>query len=109
METTPTDITEEHYFNSMYAVTSDGNTWMLYSLYYTDDLDSIVWLGYDEDAWNYTMDIGGDECQETTIDVTDEDGNVETKDAVMCPMSLRPIQLDLDALRNGQVIWFSTM
>lgn len=110
METKPTDLNEDQYFGSMFAVTTEGDIWMLYTAESDDEYDACVWLGNDENEWeNSLQTIGADDCETSVITVYDEDDNDYEVEALLYPMEYRSVQLDLDALRNGHVIWFSTM
>ena len=103
METNPTSITEGQYNGSMYGASSNGDIWLLYSSQENDEMDECIWLGNDPDAWdNLLNEVGAENCDTTDITVEDED--IPT---LVCDMSIRTAQLDLDSLRNGYVIWYS--
>lgn len=103
MEINPVAITEEQYNGSIYGVSSNGDLWLLFSSQEDDHMDECVWLGNDPDAWdNLLNEVGADSCDSTEITVEDED-----LPTIVCDMDIRSIQLDIDALRNGHVIWYS--
>lgn len=103
MEINPVAITEEQYNGSMYGVSSNGDLWLLFSSQEDDHMDECVWLGNDPDALdNLFSEVSAHDCDSTEITVDGED-----LPTTVCDMSIRRVQLDIDALRNGHVIWYS--
>jgi len=105
METKPTDLTDEQYNEAWYGVSDNGDTWLLYSSQTDDQRDESILLGNDPNAWrNLMMEVGEDKISSAEVFF---DGEVIP--ALVCDMSIRAIQLDLDSLRNGYVVWYSAM
>jgi len=105
METTPLDLIEDQYNAAMYGVSENGDMWLLYSTFTNDDMDACHWLGNDPDAWdNLLNEVSAESCESTVVSVDGEDLNT-----IACRVGDRTIQLDLDGLRNGRVIWWSAM
>jgi hypothetical protein len=105
METKPTDLTDEQYNGAWYGVSDNGDTWLLYSSNGHDYRDECILLGHDPEAWkNLMIEIGED-----NLCSADAFFEGEVIPVLVCDMSIRATQLDLDALRNGEVIWYAAM
>jgi hypothetical protein len=107
MEIYPIEISESQYDNALYCVTSANDVYLLYpsNEYDLGTADAQVWLYQQDGALEELMnEVGEENCGYFEMQLAEE-----IQDAYYCRVNQRVNQLDLDGLRNGQVIWWNAM
>jgi len=107
MEIYPIEISELQYEKALYCVTSSNDVYLFYPSNENDleNADAQVWLYQQDGALEDLMsEVGEGNCLYFEMQLADE-----TQDAWYCAVNQRVNQLDLGALKNGQIVWWNAM